>query len=165
MRPSNDRIATQCTIIASDSQAYPGCTMDWKSATTKDDGTISVPERWLHLHYYEALNILFRMENALRVFVYVVLKNKFKENWAQTTLQTVDEEKSTIAATAAKRIAQAKGYGYLGYEISSPLMYLNSGELTRIITSEPYWELFKPFFRVCPGSCSFLTELSQHEAD
>jgi hypothetical protein len=62
-------------------------------------------------------------------------------------LQTLDEEKSTIAATAAKRIAQAKGYGYLGYEISSPLMYLNSGELTRIITSDAYWEMFKPFFR------------------
>jgi hypothetical protein len=87
------------------------------------------------------------MENALRVFVYVVLKNKFKEKWSETTLQTVDEEHSTIAATAAKRIAQARGYGYLGYEISSPLMYLNSGELTRIITSEAHWELFKPFFR------------------
>ena len=67
--------------------------MDWRSATTKDDGTISVPERWLHLHYYEALNILFRMENSLRVFVYGVLKNKFQKNWAQTNLQTVDEEK------------------------------------------------------------------------
>lgn len=121
--------------------------MDWKSATTKDDGTISIPDRWLHLHYYEALNILFRMENSLRVFVYVVLKNKFKEKWAETALQTLEEEKSTIAATAARRIAQAKGYGYLGYEISSPLMYLNSGELTRIITSDSYWELFKPFFR------------------
>src|SRR6185369_6455169 len=106
--------------------------MDWKSATPKDDGTVSVPESWLHLHYYEALNILFRTENALRVFVYVVLKNQFKEKWAETALRTADEEQSTIAATAAKRLAQAKGFGYLGYEISSPLMYLNSGELTRI---------------------------------
>jgi len=121
--------------------------MDWKSATTKDDGTISIPDRWLYLHYYEALNILFRMENGLRVFVYVVLKNKFKQRWSETALQTADDEQSTIAATAAKRLAQAKGFGYLGYEISSPLMYLNSGELTRIITSDTYWELFKPFFR------------------
>jgi hypothetical protein len=121
--------------------------MDWKSATIKDDGTVAIPERWLHLHYYEALNILFRMENALRVFVYVVLKNKFREKWAETSLQTVDDEKSTIAVTAAKRIAQAKGFGYLGYEISSPLMYLNSGELTRLMTSDTYWELFKPYFR------------------
>ncbi len=121
--------------------------MDWKSAKTKDDGTVSVPERWLHLHYYEALNILFRMENALRVFVYVVLKNKLREKWVETSLQTIDGEQSTIAAIAAKRISQARGYGYLGYEVSSPLMYLNSGELTRIMTSESYWELFKPHFR------------------
>jgi hypothetical protein len=121
--------------------------MDWKTAATKDDGAISIPGRWLHLHYYEALNILFRMENSLRVFVYVVLKNRFKQKWPETALQTADDEQSTIAATAAKRVAQAKGFGYLGYEISSPLMYLNSGELTRIITSETYWELFRPFFR------------------
>jgi hypothetical protein len=127
--------------------AEVGLAMDWKSATNKDDGTVAIPERWLHLHYYEALNILFRMENALRVFVYVVLKNKFKGKWTETALQTIDEEKSTIAAVAAKRIAQAMGYGYLGYEVSSPLMYLNSGELTRIITSDSYWELFKPYFR------------------
>ena len=77
--------------------------MDWKSATTKDDGTVSIPESWLLLHYYEALNILFRMENALRIFVYVVLKNKFHEKWADTTIETTDEEQSTIAKVAARR--------------------------------------------------------------
>jgi hypothetical protein len=121
--------------------------MDWQSATTKDDGTVSIPSRWLHLHYYEALNILFRMENALRVFVYIVLKNRFKNKWAETALQVSDEEQSTIAVAAAKRMAQAKGFGYLGYEITSPLMYLNSGELSRLVTSDSYWEIFKPFFR------------------
>lgn len=121
--------------------------MDWKSASTKGDGVVTIPDRWLHLHYYEALNILFRMENALRVFVYVVLKGTFKERWADTTLQLADGEQSTIAATAARRLAQAKGFGYLGYEITSPLMYLNSGELTQIICSDAYWTVFKAFFR------------------
>jgi hypothetical protein len=124
-----------------------GDVMDWKSVKVKDGGAIEIPERWLHLHYYEALNILFRMENALRVFVYVVLKNRYRDKWTETALQTIDEEQSTIAAVAAKRIAQARGYGYLGYDVSSPLMYLNSGELTRIITSDSYWDLFKPHFR------------------
>ncbi|HWW99085.1 MAG TPA: hypothetical protein VNY74_15370 [Edaphobacter sp.] len=86
--------------------------MDWKSAKIREDGSVVVPERWLHLHYYEALNILFRMENALRVFVYVVLKNKLREKWTETTLQTIDDEQSSIAVIAAKRIAQAKGHGY-----------------------------------------------------
>ncbi|WP_440642037.1 Swt1 family HEPN domain-containing protein [Bradyrhizobium sp. PUT101] len=121
--------------------------MDWESAKEKEGGAVEIPKRWLLLHYYEALNILFRMENALRVFVYVVLKNRYGEKWAETALQTVDEEQSTIAAVASKRVAQAKGYGYLGYEVGSPLMYLNSGELTRIITSDSYWDLFKPHFR------------------
>lgn len=121
--------------------------MDWKSATAKPEGAVRIPKRWLHLHYYEALNILFRMENALRVFVYVVLKNKFREKWAETSLQTTEDEQSTIAATAGKRVAQARGFGYLGYEISSPLMYLNSGELTRIIMADSNWDLFKPYFK------------------
>ena len=121
--------------------------MDWKSAKRKDDGTLEIPDRWLHLHYYEALNILFRMENALRVFVYVVLKNNFKDKWSEAAIQTLEDNQSTIAAAAAKRLAQARGFGYLGYEISSPLMYLNSGELVRLICSDTYWELFKPFFR------------------
>ena len=55
--------------------------MQWQSANKKDDGTLIIPRRWLHLHYYEALNILFRMENSLRVFVYVILKNSLLEEW------------------------------------------------------------------------------------
>jgi hypothetical protein len=39
------------------------------------------------------------------VFVYVVLKNQFQEKWTEVALQIADEEKSTIAATAAKRVA------------------------------------------------------------
>jgi hypothetical protein len=121
--------------------------MDWKPATTKDDGTVRIPNQWLFLHYYEALNILFRMENALRVFVYVVLKNKFKDKWADTALETADEEHTTIAKVASRRQTQARGFGYLGYEIASPLMYLNSGELSNLICSDSYWGLFKPYFR------------------
>lgn len=50
--------------------------MDWKSANKNEDDTFDIPMRWLHIHYFEALNILFRMENALRVFVYIILKIK-----------------------------------------------------------------------------------------
>jgi hypothetical protein len=121
--------------------------MDWQPAISKEDGTGYIPSRWLHLHYYEALNILFRMENALRAFVYIVLKNKLKEKWAEASLRTVEDEASTIARIASKRVNQARGHGYLGYEISAPLMYLNSGELTQIITSDLYWSLFRPYFR------------------
>lgn len=121
--------------------------MDWKPATSKGEDVVSIPKRWLHIHYYEALNILFRMENALRVFVYVILKNEYQEKWADATVQLSEDEQSTITAVASKRIAQSKGFGYLGYVINSPLMHLNSSELTRLITSDGYWRLFQPYFK------------------
>lgn len=120
--------------------------MRWSSATVRDEA-VKIPANWLHLHYYEALNVLFRAENALRIFVYVVLKSRFKERWVDAQIQTIEEEQTTISAVAAKRIAQARGFGYLGYEINAPLLYLNSGELTRLITSDTYWDAFKPFFK------------------
>lgn len=60
--------------------------MDWKKVEKNDDDLIKIPERWLHLYYYEALNILFRFENSLRVFVYVVLKNELKNKWQEAAL-------------------------------------------------------------------------------
>lgn len=120
--------------------------MEWKSASAKE-GAIVIPKRWIHLHYYEALNILFRTENALRVFVYVILKNELFEKWDNAAIQTAEDQQSTISSTAKKRIAQAKGFGYLGYEINSPLMHLNSGELTRLILSDAYWKCFQRHFK------------------
>ena len=50
--------------------------MEWKQSSEKDGATV-IPSNWIYIHYYEALNTLFRVENSLRVFVYVVLKNIF----------------------------------------------------------------------------------------
>src|SRR5205823_11917525 len=52
----------------------------------------------------------------------------------------------TISSIASKRRTQAGTFGYLGYPISSPLLYLATGELTRLISSEAYWTFFKPYF-------------------
>ncbi|QDP73067.1 hypothetical protein FOG18_11075 [Legionella israelensis] len=121
--------------------------MEWKNAKKKGEDVIAIPERWLHLHYYEALNILFRAENALRVFVYVILKNQTHDKWTETMLQVTEEKQLTIAAASTARKKQAEGYGYLGYSINSPLMYLNSGELTRLIVSDSQWTAFKKHFK------------------
>lgn len=121
--------------------------MEWKTAQVQSDGSLLVPKRWLYPHYYEALNILFRTENALRVFVYIALKNNYFDKWTDTPLQVSDEEQSTISSLAKKRITQAQGFGYLGYEIKSPLMHLNSGELVRLITSDAHWNIFKNYFK------------------
>lgn len=129
--------------------------MEWKSAELANDGLVRIPDRWLHLYYYEALNILFRFENALRLFVYVVLKNKVGKEWDLASLG----DGITIRTETKKRIAQAREHGYLGYEVSSPMLYLNSGELTQLISSESYWKHFANYFRA--GKSVVLTKLQE----
>lgn len=121
--------------------------MDWKAATKDEKSLHRVPKRWLHMHYYEALNVLFRFENSLRVFVYTVLKNAYGTEWIACQVNANGEGSKTIASIASKRISQAESFGYLGFAITSPIMHLTSGELIDIITANAYWEKFKPYFR------------------
>ena len=60
-----------------------------------------------------------------------------------------DDGDTTVSAVASRRKSQAATFGYLGYPVTSPLMYLTTGELIRIITADSYWKLFKSFF---PGA-------------
>ena len=103
--------------------------MKWVPATTLQHASqFSIPDRWLAIHYYEALNILFRTENALRLLVYVVLKNEHREKWVNLSMLG-DEGDSSISSVAKKRRSQAQTCGYLGYPVTSPLLYLTTGEL------------------------------------
>lgn len=119
--------------------------MEWEQVSKGDDSTI-IPNTWIHIHYYEALNTLFRLENSLRIFVYVVLKNCFFDKWCDINITSDDAEPATIETIAKKRRNQAQDFGYLGYTTSCPLMYLTSGELIRIITDDSYWKYFKSYF-------------------
>lgn len=121
--------------------------MEWKPAEQKGDGVYKIPERWLHLYYFEALNILFRFENALRLFVYVVLKKQLGKDWDLASLG----DGITIRTETRKRLAQAREHGYLGHNVSSPMLFLNSGELTQLIASESYWKFFASYFRASKG--------------
>lgn len=123
--------------------------MEWKKATEERSYTYKIPERWLYIHYYEALNTLFRFENSLRVFVYAILKNEIQEKWLQLSISSDDDEKGTIDSIAKRRKTQASKFGYVGYHINCPIMHLTSGELIGIITSDTYWKYFSKFF---PGS-------------
>lgn len=120
--------------------------MEWKSIKTTSDGEIVLPDTIILPHYYDALNTLFRIENALRVFVYVVLKSELKSNWQTINILSDDAAESTIGRIAKQRMNQTKQFGYLGYQIPCPLMYMTSGELIRIITSESYWKYFSNHF-------------------
>ena len=117
--------------------------MDWQEAKTSEGNSVLIPDRWLHLYYYEALNILFRFENALRVFVYVILKRELLDAWDTAAIA----EGGTIRSETKKRLAQAKDHGYLGYGVTSPMLYLNSGEILQILTSDAYWKHFARYFK------------------
>jgi hypothetical protein len=119
--------------------------MDWKKPEELKDG-VKIPSNWLYIHYYEALTLLFRIENALRVFVYIILKNNFGATWAELSIQSDDANDTTILALSKKRANQDLAFGYLGLKTNSPLMHLTSGELVRLITSDAYWKNFKSYF-------------------
>ena len=94
--------------------------MDWKSAQEKEDGQYLIPKRWLEIHYYEALNILFRTENSLRVFVYTILKNKSFDKWADTAIKVSEDNQSSIAALEyGARLPGAEGDGIHPVSLSS----------------------------------------------
>ena len=120
--------------------------MNWQNSEKKED-TTEIPKSWLYLHYYEALTTLFRIENALRLFVFVVLKNVGQEKWIDYSVVSDDAEKGTVNSIAKKRISQAKTFGYLSYTISCPIMHLTTGELIQLIDS--HWKNFNEYF---PGS-------------
>lgn len=121
--------------------------MEWKSAIKNDHGLIKLPKRWLHIHYYESLNILFRFENSLRVFVYIIMKNEYFSRWADSNFSMNGGDAKAIKSIASRRISQADSFGYLGFDIKAPLMHLTSGELVELITADAYWPKFKAYFR------------------
>ncbi|MBK6949924.1 MAG: hypothetical protein IPH16_19265 [Haliscomenobacter sp.] len=120
--------------------------MNWKQAKNTVENLYDIPGDWLKIEYFEALNILFRVENSLRVFVYIILKNGFQDKWKDLSITSDDAENSTIGAIAKNGLLRHKNYAYLGFVLNSPLLHLTSGELIRVITSDAYWKLFKNYF-------------------
>jgi hypothetical protein len=119
---------------------------EWQKAKINDDGSVLIPPEWLFLHYYEAFNILFRIENVLRMTVYIVLKDELYDKWVECNVTDDGGSSKTIKSLAKQRMSQATTFGYLGYPVTCPIMFLNSGELARLITSDAYWKYFKPYF-------------------
>lgn len=121
--------------------------MEWANVTSYEDGKVKLPDTWLFTHYFDALNVLFRVENALRLFVYIVMKDQYGTKWRDIELSSEEQGKTTIGALARRRIEQGRTFGYLTYPIQSPLMHLTSGELVGLITHDSYWPIFKDFFQ------------------
>lgn len=120
--------------------------MNWEKVKSGEGYlTYIIPESWLFIHYYEALTVLFRIENALRLFVFIILKKEFGSEWKNINID--DEGQNTLEKIAKRRMSQAQNFGYIGFPVTSPLMHLTTGEIIRIITIESLWKHFKPYFR------------------
>lgn len=109
---------------------------------TEKENLYYIPDTWLHPFYLEALNILFRYENTLRVFVYSILKSRQGKEWANTPISS----DLTISSAAKQRKNQYNKFGYLGDKMYSPMMFLNSGELIHILNDDTRWSMFSQHF-------------------
>jgi hypothetical protein len=121
--------------------------MNWKEASEKQDNDYFIPKNWLYIYYYEALNILFRIENILRIFVYIIIKNKYGEKWTECAIEENGKTIGTIDSIAKRRLSQETSMGYISYVIKCPIMQLTAGELVNLLLSDANWAEFKDFFR------------------
>lgn len=115
--------------------------MDWSNANEKN-GLYEIPDRWISINHYAALNIMFRVENALRIFVYCVLKNTYGSKWRGLEISTAETPKIPISNLVSQRLKQHEDFKYLGASVACPMMFLNSGELIHLLFSETHWPRF-----------------------
>jgi len=120
--------------------------MDWSRIKDGVDGQVKIPKDWVSIHHYEAFNLLFRIENSIRVFAYCVLKARLGSKWIDANISTDDATQGTIGSTGKRRLAQANQFKYLGYVSPCPLLYLSMGELVELMFSEGYWKYFASYF-------------------
>lgn len=121
--------------------------MDWKKAKHLKHNNYNIPINWMHIHYFEAYNILFRLENTLRLLVYIVLKSEFENNWLhEKVVKDRNNNFQSINSVVKFKIKNVEDFEYIGYNIKNPIMYLSLGELVNIIKGSKISDIFASFF-------------------
>lgn len=124
-----------------------GQNVDWNQAKEERTNVYEIPARWVGIDHYEALNIMFRVENALRIFVYCILKREYGSRWQGLEISTAEISKIAISKLVSRRLEQQEDFKYLTAPVACPMMYLNSGELIHLIFSDSYWSKFARYMR------------------
>jgi len=99
-----------------------------------------IPLFYLPIIYFDIFNLLFKLENSLRIFVYYVLRCSFKQGWGNTQISDTDE--STLTKLFKQRRSEHDKYGYLNLGSNNPMLYLTLNELFSIITKESFRQYF-----------------------
>ncbi len=100
------------------------------------------------LLYFDVYNLLFKLENALRMVVFVALKSSKGKDWLNAPIPTRDPKppdreeatarvpEPTIRMVANQRMQGLRAYSYLGERTSIPMMYLDFEQLVAILSDE-----------------------------
>jgi hypothetical protein len=129
--------------------------VNWPYTTRKRSGSWCLPLNHIPVRYFDAFQMLFRLENSLRVLVYVALKADRFDQWLNTEIPPSDppqnnrclgKESATIGQVFRQRSEPLRRHSYIGHPCSAPTMYLEFDELVRLMTSESYRSIFNPVF-------------------
>ena len=120
--------------------------MNWRSPVVMGPNQFLLPKSWLHIHYFEAFNTLFRIENSLRLLVYCILKKQYLDKWDDVEINIDVTRTKRISEITKSRINKVKDYSHLSHPVTNPLMYLTLGDLIKIVLSDQNWPLFQKYF-------------------
>jgi hypothetical protein len=122
--------------------------VNWQSIqpATKDVHTTwNIPDDYLPTRYYDVYNMVFRLENALRMVVFAVLKTTRGSNWDDVVVRKA--KGTTLADLHKNRLRDASLYGNIGMPTRIPMVYFTFGDLLTIVECEG---AFKSLFSADP---------------
>jgi len=109
-----------------------------------------IPISYISPLYFDCYNFLFRFENVLRLFVYYVLKSRKGKDWLNFSVNNESNNKknskNSIKAIYEQRKWPTEKRAYIGIRTQNPIMYLNLGELIKIIAYDKNRTYFNDYF-------------------
>ena len=103
-----------------------------------------IPNDFLPVYYFDLFNTFFKLENALRLYVFAVLKTSLGSDWPSIILQKRGDLEESIEKVTGDRINLR--FKYIGEFKDNPFLYLTLTELSKIITRSSARELFATVF-------------------
>lgn len=121
--------------------------MRWLRSERNNHFGPTIPGGWLNIRYIEALSILFRIENSLRLYVFCLLKENLGAGWRGVQVADPGGESKSIAQIAKQRATQMLKHGYVSRQARCDLAHLTLGQLVSLILDDKQWKFFGRHFR------------------
>lgn len=105
----------------------------------------NIPLNYPHPRHYDAFASVFRLENTLRLLVFLRLKAGRGGGWLDSPVRNGSSK--TLRSIFRQRYETARTHGYIGRMSQVPMMYLDLGDLIDLITHDANRPLFSRTFR------------------